>query len=217
MADVLKNRLFIFISLSFSAMRKWFFLFILVSCGSQSDEFGETIPLDLSEEPKRQLMVYCFYKLDDKYSETHQATEIEAWLTAKTENLLLADTRGNLFDRNGAGPNGAEWNPSTDLYVALVNANPEAEVKMNDEVCKADFTIIQGVYWLVIPLDHWQARLKSISDEDAAALFEKDGELERPTDEIELLQPKTIGEILKFEIKSDNQTAVHYFHAAFGE
>lgn len=198
-------------------MKRLFFLFILVSCGSQSDESGTTANLDLPDEPKGELMAYCFYKLDDKYSETNQATEIEAWLTTKTDNLLLADFRGNLFDRNGAGPNGAEWNPSTDLYVALVNASHEAEVKVNDAVYKADFTTIRGVYWFAIPLDDWQGRLKPISDEDVAVMFDKDNQTELATDEVELLQPTGIGEILKFEIKLDNQTAENYFHAAFGE
>ena len=58
------------------------------------------------------LASYCFYELDNKYSAEKNNQVINNWLNKKSNFVLSNETIDNIFDHNGGGPNGAEWNPS---------------------------------------------------------------------------------------------------------
>lgn len=70
-------------------------------------------------------MLIVFFKLDDKYSTEKDSLVINTWLKEKSIKILRKDSAENIFTQNGGGPNGSQWNPATDLYIAVSTASNE--------------------------------------------------------------------------------------------
>ena len=140
------------------------------------------------------LNAYCFYMLDDKYASSTQSQEIDDWLKEKQKAIENKTLDYNLFDKNGGGPNGAEWNPSTNLYLAIVcpvnELNNNIELSINGtSYSNQMFLKDKNVSWYIIKQDFWEENLKEVNEE----------------------------KVLEFKIEFNNLTTKKYFYAAYGE
>ena len=67
----------------------------------------------------QKLNAYCFLKLDDKYSTEKDSLVINTWLKERSLEIQTNNSIVNIFTQNGGGSNGSQWNPATDLYIAI--------------------------------------------------------------------------------------------------
>lgn len=198
-------------------MKKIYFLLFLVACQSNGDDsVNENNNAD-SNVNLAPLAVYCFYKLDDKYCEVSDETEIDNWLENKTTSISHNDIRGDLFQHQGGGPNGAEWNPSTDLYIAVNRELNAFEIQFNAKKLELEKEAIEGLTWMIVPMTTWFEELTQITEQDWEQMFPNGSTSEDP-ENIELgIQPPRVGELIKISVLSADQNIDRYFYAAFGE
>lgn len=156
---------------------------------------------------------YCFYKLDDKYSIVNDSTTINNWLEKKSINLLNGDFSGDTFHQNGGGPNGSQWNPSTDLYIAILKTknSKHQQLYINNTLQERRvFQQNEHITWYKTDVDYWQNALKTIDSTDLKLMFSEDIE-SNP------IIPLNSGKVLKCDVVCDTQKLTSYFHATQGE
>ncbi len=202
----------------------FFSLTLLINCKIKN-EAQENIPAPPTnvQGPGHSLKASCFFKLDDKYSTVRDSAQIEEWLTEKSKVLLNTDSIPNIFHRNGGGPNGAQWNPGTDLYLAVLAKGSSMDketpsIYINGSLYdqKSNQKEI-GLFWYAIPLDYWEKQLTNIDSEAIGNLYSPELLAGAENGIIDLSAPLDEGQILKFEIHYKKETITRYFHIAFGE
>jgi len=199
-------------------MKRLFILFLIISCQGQIDQPIEDVE-DIKEIiPPAQLEAYCFYQLDDKYCEVTDSSVIQNWQDDKSTALSHHDVRGNLFEQKGGGPNGAEWNPSTTLYLVVNQYTLNFKFLQNNLEYKYRSELIGGYTWISLSQNEWEERLVDVTDEHWKNMF-PDG----PTNESDdlglagAIQPPKTGQVLPFTFVMNQDSTTYYFYAAFGE
>lgn len=171
---------------------------------------------------KQKIEAYCFYKLDDKYSIEKDSLAINSWLKEKSKLILKNDSIESIFNQNGGGPNGAEWNPGTDLYIAIITS-------INTSTNVPKFSINGKSYsnkiyeyspyltWHKVKRGFWEKEIREIEYHDIENLFPvafsdgiKNGEIDKNW-------VMEYGKILKFEFTYEEQKIINFFHATSGE
>lgn len=171
--------------------------------------------------------VYGFYKMDDKYSVEKDTQTIQQWMHSKTETIIANNIEFNLFDkdRQGGGPNDAEWNADTDLYLAISSPdkiNPEdlkISINNNQFIPHSPFLIQKDsptVLWIKIPYEDWYKALRKIEKHEYKKIYGKDF-LAGISDGHIPSAPLNSGKIVKFDFKIRKSCSTHYFHVAYGE
>lgn len=200
--------------------RIWFFSLTIIFLSCNGIKHGEAKNTEI-RLPKKGLSVFCFYKMDDKYAETTDTAEIDNWLKEKNAQIINNVIVNDLFQHNGGGPNGAEWNPGTDLYVAIYQPaqynNTDLTIKLNDQPVNESPLIRSHIKWIVLPQRFWQKALSNIRNEDIEPLFGK-----KTVDEINRKEyipaaPLKQGKIFKLTLQMAEMKQIKYFHADFGE
>ncbi len=197
-------------------MKRLFILFLMISCQGQVDQPAEAVEETKELIRQAELEAYCFYKLDDKYCETTDPAVIQNWQEDKAVALAHHDIRGNLFEHKGGGPNGAEWNPSTTIYI-VVNQYPlNFKFLLNDVEHKVMSEIIGGYTWISLSQGEWEERLVDVADEHWAEMF-PNGPITEPDGFGSALQPPKTGQVLPLTFVMNEDSTKFYFYAAFGE
>lgn len=186
------------------------FLFILLNAKAQND-----------------LVVYGFYKIDDKYSIEKDSQVIRQWMHFKTETIIANNIEYNLFDKGqqGGGPNNAESNAGTDLYMAItlrkkINSE-DLKISMNGNrfIPHSPYLIQQGsnsVLWIPIPYEYWYKALRKIEKHDYKGLYSEEF-LAGINDGYTPSAPLNTGKIIKLNFNIGESAATQYFHVAYGE
>lgn len=171
---------------------------------------------------EQKLRAYCFYKLDDKYSVENDSGLIADWLKKKSLEIEKDTIVENILGQNGGGMHGAQKNPYTDLYLAVVtnsnDSNEVPEIRINGQLYTNNgHNFSTAINWYPIKLRYWEDELRAIKADDLKQQFSEDVLLdikERNLDAFEILGE---GEVLKFEIKFKEQKITKYFHAIYYE
>lgn len=172
-------------------------------------------------------VVYGFYKMDDKYSAEKDTQTIQQWMHSKTETIIANNIEFNLFDkdRQGGGPNNAEWNADTDLYFAISlpdTINPEdlkISINNNQFIPHSPFSIQKDpetVLWITIPHEDWYKALRKIEKHEYKKIYGEDF-LAGISDGYIPSAPLNSGKVIKFDFEIRKSLSSHYFHVAYGE
>ncbi|WP_378172394.1 hypothetical protein [Aquimarina sp. SS2-1] len=199
-------------------------IWVLISC--QGNKKGNsTITKSILNSEKgieQKLNAYCFFKLDDKYSTEKDSLVINTWLKEKSITILTNDSIDNVFSQNGGGPNGAQWNPSTDLYIAISTSSNELDeipkLYMNGKLYqKLVYKYRPHLIWYVLKQDFWEREIRKINSSDVKKMYSlqllngiENGKFNKMVD-------LDYGEILKFEITYKEEKLTKFFHATYGE
>jgi hypothetical protein len=172
----------------------------------------------------------CYYKLDDKYAETEDTAQVNSWLRKKLAKVEFFGAWSNLFSNAGGGPNGAEWNSSTDLFcIATINkvlTNEQITIKLNKSEIRgiSVFKYIPDgrtgtIIYFKLPKILWEKRLRNITAADYAGLYKDEN--------IDTLKkyssaPLNAGKIFEITLsvqmgKSNSIVLDDFFHIAYGE
>ena len=200
-------------------------LSLVISCqridGSKPNITGNT---ELKQVENASPIAYCFFKLDDKYSTENDPLIINKWLKRKSDLILKNKSIDNIFNHNGGGPNGAEWNPSTDLYIAILSpsiAKGSAEnhqLFMNTKVYEQKILAYSpDLIWYNVKQDFWEDQLRTIDPSDIAEMYSNEFLEDIKTGSFEPVTELNYGEIIKFEVLLKSDTVSYFFHAAYGE
>lgn len=170
---------------------------------------------------KTKSTMYCFYKLDDKYAIEIDSLKIDDWLKTKTDSIIKNYKIKNIFDRNGGGPNNAEWNSATDLYLAVLNPTNKtnSNIKLLINEVNYDRIILknQNIVWYVIPQKYWKQKIRKIDSTDIKNMYSKAFLKGIRNEEFYPSAPLGYGKILKFDILNDKSKQTKYFHVTYGE
>lgn len=176
---------------------------------------------------QNEFVVYGFYKMDDKYSVEKDSQMIRQWIHSKTETIIANNIEFNLFDkdRQGGGPNNAEWNSATDLYLAISlpgKINPE-DLKIlingNQFIPRSPYLTQEKpdtVLWVTIPYEHWYKSLRKIKKQEYKEIYNEDF-LDGISDRNMPSAPLNTGKIIKLNLNIEKSVSTHYFHVAYGE
>ena len=85
-----------------------------------------TSPIPLSSPQPR---FFLFYQMDDKYSESELTAILVNWMRKRSKLIEQDPGYPNILNQMGGGPNGAEWNPSANLYLAIL---PHKELELTE-------------------------------------------------------------------------------------
>ncbi len=197
---------------------------VFISCQRTKKENATIIKETGNTKPniEQKLKTYCFYKLDDKYSIEKDSSTINRWLKEKSKLILMNDSLESIFNQNGGGPIGAEWNPSTDLYIAVLTSIKESTNSPKLFINKKPYE--NNVYeyrpyltWYLVKQDFWEKEIRKIESNDMEKLFPtwllkgiKNGRYNKSV-------ISDFGEILKFDIRYEEQKITKFFHATYGE
>ena len=162
---------------------------------------------------------FCFYKMDEKYSTEKDSLKIQQWMKDRSELLLTNDSFKNIFSSSGGGPNFAEWNPSTDLYIAVRHPKTQPiHLTLNQKLPASDsFEFNEQLMWYKVQRSFWEKEARSIDSTDIPLLY-----VDTFLKEVELgiahpLVGLDYGEVIRFDIWSGDKHIIEYFHAAYGE
>ncbi|TNE54491.1 MAG: hypothetical protein EP338_06655 [Bacteroidetes bacterium] len=199
-------------------------LLFLASCqGDDHLQTAKTPKPKIETKPKtHQLSAYCFYQLDEKYSSEEDSSLIVQWMQEKSELILQNKIQGDIFAHEGGGPNGAEWNPSTDLYIALLfpedktSSSPKLQLNGRPQNHPV-FEYNPHFVWYRVKEDFWVKQLKQMDSTEMRAIYPDALVKSIETGQFEPIADLMYGEILKFDISFQEESLIRFFHATFGE
>lgn len=121
----------------------------------------------------------AFYKLDDKSSQVQDTAIINSWWKQKIIQVELYGMPGNIFQQNGGGPYGSEWNPMTDLFLVVTSKqvwkNETVTLYLNGRPVPAVRFIKQipsektgTIFYAQIPENIWSSSLRTPTRNDLA-------------------------------------------------
>jgi len=170
------------------------------------------------------LASYCFYELDDKYSTENDCEAIDNWLKEKSNLILRNETVKNIFNHNGGGPNGAEWNPSTNLYVAVLYSSisqgrvNKPDLFINGKTYKEKLLEYNSnLIWYRVKQEFWTNESRTINSLDIKEMYSSEFLEDLNTENVQTITDLDYGEILKFRTCHDGDTILNFFHATYGE
>lgn len=195
-------------------------IFVCLSCKENKKEHVTIVNSENNLEQK--FNAYCFFKLDDKYSTEKDSLVINSWLKEKSLLILTKDSLTNIFSQNGGGPNGSQWNPATDLYVATVTSSLPAtktpKLYINGKLSsKQIYKYNSNLTWYVVKKDFWEKEIRKINSTDMQKLYSPELLNEIKENNYHSIEYLTQGKILKFEIANNKEKLTKFFHATNGE
>lgn len=206
----------------------YFILIVFISC--QKNERKKSSFREIEKTPKEitlkeetiSLNSYCFYKLDEKYSAEKDSILINNWLKEKSKTILANDSIESIFNQNAGGPNGAEWNPGTDLYISILSSskktNDKPSLRIKGELySKSVFEYNDNLIWYLVEYDYWLKEVKEIDSTDIKQMFSSEVLNGIKNKEFYPVAQLNYGEILKFEISYENKILTKFFHVTYGE
>ncbi|MEM7039807.1 MAG: hypothetical protein AAF570_22735 [Bacteroidota bacterium] len=138
-------------------------------------------------------MIGAYYELDEKYftaNDSNPSALVRGWLQLKIEEIEvngMSEDRNLLRNRGGGGPNGAHWNPSTNLWLfARITPDIEGEfdtqIILNDQRLPIPSTVYPcedpeqecQIIVAFIPYKAWFHRLRLIREEELPMRYTKD-------------------------------------------
>ncbi|MEZ4805214.1 MAG: hypothetical protein R2852_06960 [Bacteroidia bacterium] len=201
-----------------------------VTSSSDSGELDSKSDLNLLIQDTLPLNLGCYYKLDDKYSESEDSSEIGIWWRNKLIQFEQHGFQNNLFDNRGGGPNGAEWNSSTDLYIAAsidkIIEDETIELELNKKkITGVIFKTyipknkIGSIVHFKLPKDLWETHLRKINANDLKGIY---GNVNLDSLRKSSSAPLEIGWIVEVTLtihssKNSSITLTDFFHLAYGE
>lgn len=172
----------------------------------------------------------AYYKLDDKYSFSKDTALINSWWKSKLAQVELYGKPANLFSHNGGGPNGAEWNSSTDLFIVASCGykliSESVELRLNGKVIpglklvkQTPLTKTGTLLYLRLPQEVWEKELRDIQPGDLEALYGKENLESLTKTSATPLQTGRLVDISVHITQSKNKavTLRGLFHVAYGE
>jgi hypothetical protein len=171
----------------------------------------------------------CYYKLDDKYSESEDTAAINSWWQKKLQGIVSSGFQNSLFADQGGGPNGAEWNASTDLYIAATldqvpQAAPIRLLLNNKQVHGIRFfSYIPGntsgaIIYCRLPKAVWEKQLRKITPADFDGIYEKENVESLRQSSVAPLETGKVLEIsLHIQAGKRSYELTDFFHIAYGE
>jgi hypothetical protein len=202
------------------------FLFSCQGTGKENNGYNETSSVVATQTPEPpdtlSLGIGCYYKLDDKYSTVTDQEAIDTWWKRTLVSIEQDGMRSSLFGNNGGGPNGAEWNPSTDLYIVACLGDslsmPSLEFEINGKPAPGiGFKISyphskKGTFVsFVVPLETWQKNLHRLPEERAVEIC--GDHYTDPTANTSFVEI-----MLRITTKANSTFSfIDFFHAAYGE
>lgn len=171
---------------------------------------------------EQKLSAYCFFKLDDKYSTEKDSLVINTWLKERSITILTNDSTENIFTQNGGGPNGSQWNPATDLYIAISTSSKELteipKFYINGKLYqKQIYKYRPHLIWYVVKQDFWEREIREIESIDIEKMYSPQFLNGIKNGEFSPYVNLNDGEILKFEISHKEENLIKFFHATYGE
>lgn len=205
----------------------YFTLIVFISCQkneekkSSCQEIENTQKETVLKNESLPLNSYCFFKLDEKYSVEKDSILIHNWLKEKSEIILANNSVENIFSHNSGGPNGAEWNPSTDLYIAVLSSSKTANkpsLQINGKLySNTVFNYNENLTWYIVEYDYWKNEALEIDSTSIKQMYAPEFLNGIKNKEFDLVADLNYGEILKFEISYENKILTKFFHATYGE
>ncbi len=197
---------------------------VLISCKKTGKE-NSTIEKEIVDSEKKsveKINSYCFYKLDDKYSTEKDSLIIINWLKKKSQIILENDSIQNIFYRNAGGPNGAEWNPATDLFIAVLTSKNiptgTPKIYINKKLHKYEFyNHSPNLTWYKVKYNIWKHNVKAIDSIDMKKMFSTQFLNSIKNGEFKPIVPLEYGKILRFDISYKKNRITKFFHATYGE
>ena len=198
---------------------------LFISCQGTKREHATTVTKITSAKKnveEQQLNAYALYKLDDKYSVEQDSLVIYDWLKEKSLTVLKNDTIGNIFRQNGGGPLGAQWNPYTDLYIAISapvdEFNETPELYVNGSLFeKQVFLSSPGLTWYNLSLEFWEKETKEISTIAIEKLYYSEFSNELQPEVFERMAASNYAKVITFDIAYKEEKITKYFLASYGE
>jgi hypothetical protein len=135
------------------------------------------------------------YALDDKYADV-ESDSLDRWILTSLQTP--GDEIFNLLQAHGGGPQGAEWNPSTDLiyFVYGIDDHTLPNCLLNGTPVQLSILKTADACAMVLPFEVWIDALQPLNESNAESV---------------------IGGEFDFEIHFANAQFKSSFHAAFGE
>jgi hypothetical protein len=185
-----------------------------------------------------------FFELDDKYSDSEDKEEIDRWWNQRKNDLLLKNLAQNtydIFNHNGGGPNGAEWNSYADIYcVAVIDGDSALLRDLKEDASDMSVTIylndkplryrspqfhiksLSGKDHLVLDFfvekEVWIYALRKIFPGDCVLMFGKSGCKAIQTDGIPVEAGKVAWLTVKCHLPNGGALTINnYIHWAEGE
>jgi len=196
----------------------------LISC-KENEKENSTIAKEIFNSEKivaKNLNSYFFYKLDDKYSTEKDSLIITNWLKEKSQTILKNDSIYNIFQQNGGGPNGAEWNPGTDLFIAVLTSNnvpsETPKIYLNGKLYKNQiYKYNPNLIWYKVKYDVWEQEVRGIDSDDIQKMFSAEFLNGVKKGKLDTVAPLEYGEVLRFDISYKENRITKFFHATYGE
>lgn len=187
----------------------------------------EPIPKKVKEDTVRSVFG-CYYKMDDKYSDTQDTAEVNKWWRGRLTGFEEKGIRSNLFTDNGGGPNCAEWNPATDLFFAVAYNQRIQDEKIVLEINKKSIKNIPFSFrpvrwgtliWFELPRALWEKHQRAIKTADLQELYKGEN-----LDTLKKYSPAPLetGQVVEItvRVKNNGKDAMVFtdlFHTAYGE
>lgn len=199
---------------------------------NSNDSADSSLKTDSNKAPQDTLLlsIGCYYKLDDKYSESEDTTEINNWWRKKLLEFECNGFQNNLFANKGGGPNGAEWNSSTDLYIAAtidkILENETIELELNKKKVSGIKFLkyipnykIGTIIYFKLPKALWERHLRKIDANDFEGIYGKENVESLKKNSITPLETgKTVEITINIQNgKTSSFTLTDFFHIAYGE
>jgi hypothetical protein len=169
----------------------------------------------------------AYYLLGDKYADSHDTTEIRLWFDELLSFIEKEGLQHNLLDGVGGGPNGAQWNASTDLYIIRTVPgsleNSKCELFVNGKKISGRSFVKEvpekksALVYFIVPKEQWESQLRDITEKDFSRLY---GENWKET-LANSPAPGNTGKVVEFKItieRDGGETSLSdLFHIAYGE
>ena len=170
------------------------------------------------------LTSYCFYQLDDKYSTENDGQIIDNWLNQKSIDIINHTEIESIFSHNAGGPNGAEWNPSTNLYIAILfpatpqNSTDPVELLINGKVYEDVYLKYNAnLIWYKVKREFWENEVRTINTSDIEDMYPHDFLENIRAGNVQPITDLNYGDIIKFETIHKGDTLSSFFHTTYGE
>lgn len=176
---------------------------------------------DTVQQENRGTVFFCTYLMGEKYQTgTYDSSAKNEWIV---NYLRTPWTYENLFMPKGPGPNGSQWNPSNDLFIALLIPYTKTPLAFTVQLNGVNYPDAQlhynwssgteGTYvWFVLPLKEWEKRLRKVENLEEKIIWPDSASYMYRPDPAQVLKITLIDKQIKPAKKFDG-----YFRAAFGE
>lgn len=217
-------------------------IILFSSCSRESQDIHkEIIPKKLKFKDNFKPQVYWTYELYSKYAEIdslYSTENINKWWNNHLEYMEEITHKNPIYPNSGGGPNGAEWNAHTNLYVSAYfpidhhldfNKIDTSSVKVSINGSIVDNSLIKMrcyrntiMIYFVLDKHFWTDLLRSIEPKDYSLLYGKEYLKEIEKGERIPISSLNTGQVLKAVIEinlpnKNRKNVIGYYHIVYGE